>query len=423
MNPIRSQASPRARVRPRRLSRRAVLGQAAGVSAALASGLPLVTRAGDPSPVASPAASPVTARYTHTPLWRTALDNRIVFGTSLATWQAEDAEYLPLVDYEAAVLFTEDDLLWYKLRPTPDADLDFTYADQFYAMAEAQQQLVLGAHLVWDEGFGEGWAEDDLWGLDEATARRLLFDTLTETVSRYRGRTAGWIVVNEVIDAHEDDGIRRDYPWYETLGGPGFIAEAFQAAHAADPDALLILNEFGFETDDEYDTAADKRERALRVIDGLLEAGAPVQALGVQAHLEGADFASRFDAEAYRRFLGEVADRGLKILITELDVLDDGLPADATQRDAIVAEMYGTYLDVALAEPAVGSLITFGLTDRYTWLQEDYPRDDGEHRRPLPYDEDLERKPAWGAIETALARAPSRGLLWRPLRGRDDGAR
>jgi endo-1,4-beta-xylanase len=418
MNPTFSQASLRSRIRARRLSRRALLGQTAGISAAFAAGLPAIAHAQDASPVASP----VTQQFTHTPLWRTALDKRIVFGTSLATWQADDPEYLPLVDYEAAVLFTEDDLLWYKLRPTPDAELDFTFADQFYAMAEAQQQLVFGAHLVWDEGFGEGWTEDDLWGLDQATAHRLLFDSLTETVTRYKGRTAGWIVVNEVIDAHEDDGIRRDYPWYETLGGPDFIAEAFHAAQDADPDALLVLNEFGFETDDEYDTAADKRERALRVIDGLLEVGAPVQALGVQAHLEGADFASRFDADAYRQFLGDVAERGLKILITEMDVLDDGLPPDAAERDAIIADMYGTYLDVALAEPAVGALITFGLTDRYTWLQEDYPREDGEPRRPLPYDEDLQPKPAWEAIETSLANAPLRGLLWRPLRGQEDDA-
>ena len=40
-------------------------------------------------------------------------------------------------------------------------------------------------------------------------------------------------------------------------------------------------------------------------------------------------------------------------------------------------------------------MITFGLSDRYTWLQEDYPREDGAARRPLPYDdEDLSRKPA-----------------------------
>jgi endo-1,4-beta-xylanase len=413
-----SQFSLRDRIRARRLSRRRAVQGVCGLAATMTAGMPMIGRAQDASPVASPAA----VSYFHTPLWQTALGNRIVFGTSLATWQAEDAEYLPLVDHEAAVLFTEDDLLWYKLRPTPDAELDFTFSDQFYDMAEAQSQLVFGAHLVWDEGFGEGWTEDDLWGLDQETARRLLFDTLTETVTRYKGRTAGWIVVNEVIDAHEDDGLRRDYPWYETLGGHGFVAEAFHAAHEADPDALLVLNEFGFETDDEFDSATDKQERALRVIDGLLDEGAPVHAFGIQAHLFGADFASRFDAEGYRQFLDEIADRGLQILITEMDVLDDGLPVDAVERDAIIADMYGTYLDVALAETAVGALITFGLTDRYTWLQEDYPREDGTPRRPLPYDEDLQQKPAYAAIEESLDSAPSRGLLWRTLRDNEGAA-
>ena len=331
------------------------------------------------------------------PLWQTAWQHGIVFGTSAATWQLEDPEYAQLVEHEAAILFTEDDLLWWRLRPTPDSALDFQYADQFMAFAERNQQLVLGAHLVWDEGFGEEWTEDDLWGMDEETARRLLFETVEQVVGRYRGRVAGWIVVNEAIDAHEEDGLRRDYPWYETIG-PSYIEESFQIAHAADPDATLLLNEFGFETDDEFDSAADKRAKALLVLDQLLDADAPVHALGVQAHLEADGFAEKFDAAGYQQFLSEVADRGLKILITELDVLDDGLPADSAERDAAIAEAYRLYLDTALAEPAVAAVITFGLSDRYTWLQEDYPREDEEPRRPLPFDDELQPKPAYDAL-------------------------
>ncbi len=394
-----------------RLTRRSTLAGAAG-----AAGLTLAGRAGvavaqTASPVA--VASPV-APLTRTPLWLPASEAGIVFGTSLATWQL-DAEYPALVDHEAAILFTEDDLLWYKLRPTPDAVLDFAGGDQFLALAEAQGQLVFGAHLVWDEGFGEGWIEDDLWGLDEATARALLFDTVEAVVDRYRGRVAGWIVVNEVIDAHEADGLRRDYPWYETIG-PAFIAESFQLAHATDPDALLVLNDFGFETDDEFDAAADKRRNALIVLDALLEADVPVQAFGVQAHLEAADFATKFDADGYAGFLAEIAARGLSVLVTEMDVLDDGLPADIAVRDAAVADAYARYLDVTLAEPAVASVMTFGLTDRYTWLQEDYPREDGEARRPLPFDDALQPKPAYDAVYAALDAAPSRPALWQAPR-------
>lgn len=359
-------------------------------------------------------ATPIASPITRVPLWQTAWDQGIIFGTSLATWQL-DEDYPGLVNHEAAILFTEDDLLWYKLRPTPDADLDFQYADQFFELAEQQQQLVLGAHLVWDEGFGEGWTEEDLWGMDQQTAQSLLIDTIDAVVGRYRGRVAGWIVVNEVIDAHEADGIRRDYPWYETYG-PSFIADAFHAAQEADPDALLILNEFGFETDSEWDLATDRQRNALLVLDGLLDAKVPVHAFGIQAHLVADGFAEKFDAEGYGRFLSELADRGLKILITEMDVLDDGLEADAETRDAAVAEIYKRYLDTALQETAVSSLITFGLTDRYTWLQEDYPRADEAPRRPLPFDDELQPKPAYDSLQSALEQSPSREPIWTPPR-------
>jgi endo-1,4-beta-xylanase len=347
------------------------------------------------------------------PLWRVAADRGIAFGSAWSTRLAEDTNYLRLVDRESAILFSEDDLLWYKLKPTPESELDFSYADQFVAHAERKGELVFGAHLVWDEGFGDGWTEDDLWGLSRSEASRLLYGTVRRTVQRYRGRIAAWSCVNEAVDAAEGDGLRRDVPWYATIG-PSYVADSFRLAHAADPNAMLVLNEFGFETDDEFDTAAAKRSAALRVIDGLLRQRVPVHALGVQGHLRAADFqAGTFDARGYRRFLRAVADRGLKILITELDVLDDGLPAANGVRDRAVADAYRQFLDAALAEPAVISVMTFGLSDRYTWLQEDYPREDGAPRRPLPYDADLQAKPAYSALRSELAQAPRRRPQWR----------
>ena len=137
-----------------------------------------------------------------------------------------------------------------------------------------------------------------------------------------------------------------------------------------------------------------------------------MHALGIQAHLLARDFALRFHENAYRAFLGEVAARGLRILITELDVLDSGLPARPSSRDAAVADVYRRYLHTALAEPAVGAVLTFGLSDRYTWLEEDYPRRDGAHRRPLPFDRGLNPKPAYVAIADTLRQADARPLLW-----------
>jgi endo-1,4-beta-xylanase len=382
------------------VTRRSVLLGAAGAVAAGALGGAASAFAGSAKP----------------PLWKIALDRGLVYGSSWSTRLADDTDYGALIDRECAILFTEDDLLWYQLKPTPDSPLDFSFGDRFIATAERQRQLVFGAHLVWDEGFGDGWTEDDLFGMDEQTARSVLFGTVKSVVKRYRGRVVAWSCVNEAVDAAEADGLRKDVPWYQTIG-PEYVAQSFRVAHAADPNACLVLNEFGFETDDEWDTAADKRSAALRVIDALLAQHVPVHALGVQAHLRAADFAAgKFDPRGYKRFLNDVADRGLAVIITELDVLDDGLPAANGPRDRGVADAYKRYLDAALQVPAVGSVMTFGLSDRYTWLQEDYPRDDGAPRRPLPYDDQLKPKPAYDALSTELSQAVRRHQLWRTRR-------
>jgi endo-1,4-beta-xylanase len=388
------------------LSRRSLLGGAAG---ALTAG---VVGTGSASAVA--ATSP--DRTWREPLWRTAWRRGIVFGSSTATWQLSDSEYRRLYARESAILLTEDDLLWYRLKPTPDSDLDFSYGDRIVSFAQRHGMLVLGAHLVWDEGFGEGWTDDDLWGLNRKAARRLLFGTLRRTVRHYRGRVDVWSVANEVTDPEGVRGVRTNVPWYATIG-PSYIAESFHLAHEADPDACLLINGFGFETVNQYgDKASDRRAATLQVIDKLLEDDVPVHGLGIQAHLLANRFDQRFHAGAYRRFLADVAARGLKIFITEMDVLDDGLPAAVRPRDRAIADVYRRYLDVTLDEPAVKSVVAFGLSDRYTWLQEDYPRDDGAARRPLAFDDDLRPKPAARAIAAELADAPWRRRFLRPPR-------
>lgn len=347
-----------------------------------------------------------------TPLWETAIGNGIVYGSSAATWQLADPEYRKLFAREAAIVFTEDDLLWWRLRPTPTSDLDFRYGDRLIDFAERERLAVVGAHLVWDQGFGEGWTTDDLWSLGEEDAKRLLYGTIDRVVGRYRGRVAAWIVANEVVDG---EGLRYDFPWRATIGSD-FVAESFRRAHDADPDALLLMNDFGYETDDDFALATERRAAALALLDGLLADDVPVHAFGVQAHLTADGFAEAFDADAYRAFLGEVAARGVQIMITELDVLDDGTPRDPRERDLAVADAVRMYLAVALDEPAVGTVVTFGLSDRYTWLEEDLPRTDGAPRRPLPFDEELEPKPAFDALEASLASASSREPPFVPPR-------
>lgn len=395
------------------LARRSLLMGAAG-TAALATG----TVAGVPAALGS-AAWPQIPSTGRAPLWKQADRNGIVFGSSIATWQLED-RYKALHSREAGLLFTEDDLLWYQLKPGPDAALNFAPGGRIINHAERNRQLTIGAHLVWDEGFGEGWTDEDLWDISRRRAEKLLYGVIRQEVRHFKGRMNGWIVANEVTDPEHRDrhGFRKNVPWYQTIG-PEYIGECFHLARHVDPAALRIINEFGFETTNEYGDRPEPRRRAfLAAIDRLLDRNVPVQAVGIQGHLLAQDFHRRFDERAYRGFLQEFADRGLPILITELDVLDKGLPTNPRVRDRGVADVYRHYLDVALDERNVKVVVAFGLTDRFSWLDEDLPRTDGTHRRPLAFSRTFRPKPAYTAISNALRGAPSRTRLWRLRKGR-----
>ncbi len=115
-----------------------------------------------------------------------------------------------------------------------------------------------------------------------------------------------------------------------------------------------------------------------------------------------------FDANKFRRFLSDVASMGLKIVISELDVIDSQLPKDIIARDRIVAETYYQYLSVVLDEPAVTTVVNWGLSDRYTWISDYSPRKDRLEVRPLLFDKHYLRKPAWKAVARAFKEAPKR---------------
>jgi endo-1,4-beta-xylanase len=68
------------------------------------------------------------------------------------------------------------------------------------------------------------------------------------------------------------------------------------------------------------------------------------------------------------------------------------------------------YLDVALDEPSVKVVMTWGLSDRESWLNSDadFKRTDGLRVRGLPYDDQLKPKLMRSALAAALNGAPKR---------------
>jgi endo-1,4-beta-xylanase len=285
-------------------------------------------------------------------------------------------------------------LHWDKTHPSIDT-FDFARGDYFAKFAADRQMLLRGHTLVWYNALPD-WVPATL---NHQNAKQILTKHIQTIVKRYAGKMHSWDVVNEAIELKDGRSSLRNNLWLKFLG-PDYIDLSFRIAAKSDPKALLVYNE----TDLEYSEV--HQIEVLKLLTQLKAKGTPIHALGIQSHL--LSYRDDFNPKKFRKFLSSVASLGLKIMITELDVIDKHLPLDTSTRDRIVAGIYEDYLTAALAEKAVIAVINWGLSDRYTWINEYIPREDRAPSRPLPFDRDYQPKLAWNAIARAFDRAPKR---------------
>lgn len=319
-----------------------------------------------------------------------AIDHRIL---------AADRPYMAQVVRECGAVTAEAAFKWGAIRPKPGS-FDFEHADKLMAFAARHAMMVRGHTLLWHED-NPAWLVDTL---TPANAECLLVAHIRTVAGHCRNRVVHWDVANEVLRPEDGKPFGlRDTLWTRAMG-PECLDAAFHACAAADPTALRCLNDYGL--DYGWDGDERKREAMLALLARLRARGVPVQALGTQAHLDAAIPA--LSQAKLARFCADVASLGLKIVITELDVRDNQLPADPAVRDAAVASHARAYLDAMLDSPAVLGVLSWGLSDRRTWLNDALPRDDKLPQRPLPLDDQLRRKPMWQAMVDAFAAAPPR---------------
>ena len=85
--------------------------------------------------------------------------------------------------------------------------------------------------------------------ITSAQLRELAEQHITTEVSRYRGKIWQWDVVNEFFTDANPSGIGSTN-WWIVNAGPDIIPNAFKWAHAADPGALLFLNDYNIAGED-----------------------------------------------------------------------------------------------------------------------------------------------------------------------------
>lgn len=114
---------------------------------------------------------------------------------------------------------------------------------------------------------------DWLMEYDNATILQKQLDRINREVTNFKGVVDIWDVINEVVimpvfDKY-DNAITRIC---NDLGRVRLVKEVFDAAKAANPDAVLLINDFNL---------SDKYKE---LIDECLNAGVPISAIGLQTH-------------------------------------------------------------------------------------------------------------------------------------------
>jgi endo-1,4-beta-xylanase len=274
---------------------------------------------------------------------------------SLKSWLEEPA-FAQLV-VKNFNLLAPSGMKWDRIHPGADT-YSFEEADWVVNFATQHQMLVHGHNLCWNAPESNpAWLKQVL---TKQNAKEYLVSHITTVMKRYEGRIDSWDVVNEPIVSWpgRSDGL---YPgiWVDLLG-PEYLDIAFHTAATTDPKALRVLNVHHVEQDIPDNDVT--RTRVLGWLKRMVSRGVPVQAVGLESHL---DASQPLLGKSFVQFVEGIKALGLEVLVTELDVKETRAEGTSLDWDKKVAQYYGDYLTEVLSAVTPRAVIFWSLKDRW----------------------------------------------------------
>jgi endo-1,4-beta-xylanase len=299
-----------------------------------------------------------------------------------------------------------------KIDATEPTENNFKFddADKLIAFAQANNMKLRGHTLVWHSQVPE-WFFQDKNDKSKPASRELLMSRMQNHIKNVAGRYAGkidsWDVVNEVIS--DKNGLRGDdekSKWKSIIGdvdGDGFDSDyielAFKYAHEADPNAKLIINDYGMEG------STRKTNDMYELVKRLLTKGVPIDGVGLQMHNSMYGPSANQIKECIEKFASLKSIKpSFTVQVTEMDLSiynSDSEPMKEVTNDVLVqqASQYKKIFDVFKEEAVKKNLsmvMLWGNSDDDTWL-DDFPVK-GRKNAPMLFDRNLQAKPAYWAI-------------------------
>ena len=270
----------------------------------------------------------------------------------------------------------------------------FSYftADKFASFAKNKKMVLRGHCLVWNQqsptwiSSDGGKTNDRNWTREEALA--IMKKHITNVMQHYKGKVREWDVVNECLDDNQSSvrtnpdsyELKKNCVWQQAIGDD-YVDSAFVYARLADPDALLFLNDYGVEFQGKAKSAS-----YYNLAVQMKNKGIPIDGVGLQCHFSIGDVDSVKLDNTIRRF----EEAGLLCIITELDM---GIPDTSEKNLEEQARNYRVITDIMLNHDNCPSMVIWGLKDNNSWR---------ESSNPLLFTAQLDKKPAWYAVRSAL---------------------
>lgn len=273
------------------------------------------------------------------------------------------------------------------LRPSPTT-YNFEHMDEVMAYAERHAMPVQAHHFLWGE---EKWLPD--WLKNGNYTKQQLLDIIRDHITtvggHYKGRIREWTVVNEAFTRGQHLYGLRDW-WGDHVGDQSYIDQAFIWARQADPQAKLILNDFGNEGINDVSNAM------YAYIKDAKTRGVPIDGIGMQMHIDGTHRPGKDEVISnMKRF----AALGVGVYVTEFDVNMNDLKTDNATKDRIAGEIYYEMTRACIESEVCHSFAQLGITDKETWYNY---MGNSDNARPLMFDKKYRAKPAFYSFRWAL---------------------
>jgi endo-1,4-beta-xylanase len=334
-----------------------------------------------PPPVVRPSPTPTEVLDPNAPLRDLARPRYFGTTVSMPTLVAS-SPYMDTTATQFDSVTPANAMTWAAVEPR-QGEFDWAYADSAVEWASSRDIAIRGPALVSDRGLPD-WLTTGPF--DAATLGSLLRDHVTTMVQRYAGQVGAWDVV---ADAFSANGSLRRTIWEEALG-PGYVAEALQWAHAADPTAKLYID------DRDAEALNTKSDAIYAFVGDLLRRGVPIDGVGMEAHLEATAQLFPKGAESNIERFGNL---GIDVAITALDVRIHNPPLE-NELDR-QSSYFASMVNACFSQARCVGVTLDTWTDRFSSVPTDYP---GEGLAD-PWDAGFNPKPMLTAIGQAILRS------------------